>query len=57
MKKPVTHLAKAVAALEATRERTNPIDPIEAMRQWRIEASKNHVRRQPAISGAKKPRK
>jgi len=42
VKKHMTYLAKAVASLDATRARVNPL---EAMRRWRIEASKNHVRR------------
>lgn len=53
----MTILAQAIAQLDATLARVAPIDPIEAMRQWRIEASKNHVRREPLMRAAKKPTK
>jgi hypothetical protein len=33
---------QAIAQLETTREQ---LDPVAAMRRWRIEAAKNHVRR------------
>jgi hypothetical protein len=48
----MTYLGKAIAELESTRARVNPI---EALRRWRIEASKNHVRRGPPA--VKKPSK
>jgi hypothetical protein len=48
----MTHLGKAITELESTRARVNTL---EALRRWRIEASKNHVRR--GSPAAKKPRK
>lgn len=46
----VARLRASLASLEATYERTNPL---ETLRRWRIEATKNHVRRAPSSATRK----
>jgi len=49
-------LRQAIVQLEATRCRTNPV---EALRQWRVSASQNYVRRGSGLllAAKKAPRK
>lgn len=58
MSKIMKALKEAIASLDQTRERVLPPasepDALEAMRDWRIAASKNHVRRSGLMPAAKR---